>query len=464
MNNHPPYEALSPSKSEAHDSHQPAHKKPLSSADKLNIFLLLTLYFVQGIPLGLFDSSIPFLLLAKKAEFTDLGLLSFFSYPFAMKILFAPFEDAHFSEKFGKRKTYIIPCQYLLAFLFLLSGFFIEEIIEEKRILALTIIGFVMIMMAALQDIAVDGWQLTLLDESHLVWGSVAQSVGQTLGQVFASSFFIQLNSLSFCNDYIYKEPQNEPILDMKTFCIMVSVLIFAITFIVHFFKRERNPPNSNEKITMWGVIKSLSGFFKNKNLKFLLFHLLFWRLGFCIMSNTVSATLIKNGFPKETLINILTALIPLSFLVSFGVGKMNGKGSEMRVYLFLYILKIFDNFSLYFLVKLYANTTNYIIFFSITQGFSIMVQTGMFVVWGGFVNRISDTDVGGTYLTFLASMHNFGNMWTGSLSYYLVASFNYDYLVFAGWGVAIMYYVVFRRRIAMLGKLSKSEWSLKSQ
>lgn len=92
------------------------------------------------------------------------------------------------------------------------------------------------------------------------------------------------------------------------------------------------------------------------------------------------------------------------------------------------------------------------------------MVQTGMFVVWGGFVNRISDTDVGGTYLTFLASMHNFGNMWTGSLSYYLVASFNYDYLVFAGWGIAIMYYVVFRRRIAMLGKLSKSEWSLKSQ
>lgn len=31
------------------------------------------------------------------------------------------------------------------------------------------------------------------------------------------------------------------------------------------------------------------------------------------------------------------------------------------------------------------------------------------FVIHSGFFNRVSDSDVGGTYLTFLASSHNLG-------------------------------------------------------
>ena len=262
----PHYEALSPTKNPpSHLEISPENEVPPKNNNKLGILILLSLYFIQGIPLGLFDACIPFLLIDRGVDFLDLGLLSFFSYPFALKILFAPFEDTHFSAKFGKRKSFVIPCQYILAFMFLISGVFIETLLNNKDVLALTIIGFLMTMMAALQDIAVDGWQLTLLDDGWLVWGSVVQSIGQTLGSLFGSSLFIQLNSLKFCNDYLYKVKQDRPILQISTFFYIVAGLIFAITMLVHFFKKERNPKGSNENITVLQVVKSLKGFFQIK-------------------------------------------------------------------------------------------------------------------------------------------------------------------------------------------------------
>lgn len=466
ITNPPHYESLSPRKGVTPfdvSLEEPDPPKPKNN-NKLGIMILLSLYFIQGIPLGLFDASIPFLLIDRGVDYIDLGMLSFFSYPFAMKILFAPFEDSHFFEKFGKRKSFVIPCQYILALMFLVTGCYIEKLLNEKDVFALTTIGFLMTMMAALQDIAVDGWQLTLLDEGWLVWGSVSQSIGQTLGSLFGSSFLIQLNSVKFCNDYLYSQPNDKPILEITTFFYLVGGLILIITVLIHFLKSERNPQNSNEQMTMWQVIKSLKGFFKNKNLRFLIFHLVFWRLGFCIVNSTFSVNLIRKGLSKETLMNVITALIPLSFLVSFLSGKTNGKGLEMKFYLKLYLLKILDNVFLYLLVVFYSDSTLFLGLLGLSQAFSMMIQTAMFVLYGGFANRISDLDVGGTYLTFLNSVHNLGNMVTGSIGYYLVAAFDYHTLVYISWAFAVGYYVVFRKEIERIGRISKEEWALKTR
>jgi hypothetical protein len=49
------------------------------------------------------------------------------------------------------------------------------------------------------------------------------------------------------------------------------------------------------------------------------------------------------------------------------------------------------------------------------------MISNVAFLLHVGFFNRISDNDVGGTYLTFLASCHNLGNQLTVSMSLFLI-------------------------------------------
>jgi PAT family acetyl-CoA transporter-like MFS transporter 1 len=94
----------------------------ISQSDKRGIFVLTILYFIQGLPIGFYSSTIPLLLIENGASFSQLAMLSLVFYPFSFKIFFAPIEDYYFNSKFGKRKTYIVPIQILLAITYIISG------------------------------------------------------------------------------------------------------------------------------------------------------------------------------------------------------------------------------------------------------------------------------------------------------------------------------------------------------
>lgn len=89
-------------------------KKPGLKKDAKTIFLLMYLYFLQGLPLGL-AGSIPFILTSKKASFSDQGTFSFVFWPFSIKLLWAPIVDSVFWARFGRRKSWLIPVQFLIG-------------------------------------------------------------------------------------------------------------------------------------------------------------------------------------------------------------------------------------------------------------------------------------------------------------------------------------------------------------
>eukprot|EP00438_Fugacium_kawagutii_P019260 Skav217550 [mRNA] locus=scaffold1602:42103:52941:+ [translate_table: standard] len=73
------------------------------TGDYLNVCLLLVLYTLQGIPMGL-SAVLPLILKEKNVSFADLGTFSLNSYPFSLKILWAPIVDAAYVPRFGRRK------------------------------------------------------------------------------------------------------------------------------------------------------------------------------------------------------------------------------------------------------------------------------------------------------------------------------------------------------------------------
>lgn len=88
--------------------------------DRNSIAILLFLYILQGIPLGL-AGSIP-LLLAKKVGYKQQAVFSFVYWPYSVKLLWAPFVDAAYFAKIGRRKTWLVPVQYLIGiFMLVLS-------------------------------------------------------------------------------------------------------------------------------------------------------------------------------------------------------------------------------------------------------------------------------------------------------------------------------------------------------
>lgn len=69
---------------------------------------------MQGVPLGLAYGSVPFIL-ERKLSYTQLGLFSLSGYPYSLKLLWSPVVDSLYSNRIGRRKSWIVPTQLATA-------------------------------------------------------------------------------------------------------------------------------------------------------------------------------------------------------------------------------------------------------------------------------------------------------------------------------------------------------------
>lgn len=100
--------------------------------DYKNIALLMVLYLLQGLPLGL-NSSLPYILSSRKVSYADQGTFSFAFWPFSMKLLWAPLVDAIFIKRFGRRKSWLIPVQYLIGIFMFTFSDYVHDLLESNR-------------------------------------------------------------------------------------------------------------------------------------------------------------------------------------------------------------------------------------------------------------------------------------------------------------------------------------------
>lgn len=155
------------------------------------------------------------------------------NWPFSLKLLWAPIVDALFSSRIGRRKTWLIPTQYLLGGFMLLLSSHVDKWLgstgNPPNIELLTALFFSLNFLAATQDIAVDGWALTMLKKCNVGHASTCNSVGQTAGFFLSYVLFMALESASFCNSYLRSEPKEEGKYTIKILFPFFKTIFFII-------------------------------------------------------------------------------------------------------------------------------------------------------------------------------------------------------------------------------------------
>lgn len=185
-----------------------------------NVCVLLFLYVLQGVPLGL-AGSIPLIMQSKNVSYKDQAYFSFVFWPFSLKLLWAPLVDSVYVKRFGRRKSWLVPTQYLLGLFMLGLSFIVDSLLQTSGpggpdVIALTAVFFTLAFLAATQDIAVDGWALTMLSRENVGYASTCNSVGQTAGYFLGNVLFLALESADFCNKYLRFEPQDQGIVTLS--------------------------------------------------------------------------------------------------------------------------------------------------------------------------------------------------------------------------------------------------------
>ncbi|KAI9709231.1 MAG: hypothetical protein M1828_002531 [Chrysothrix sp. TS-e1954] len=386
----------------------------LPAQDRSNFMLLVLLYFLQGIPMGLATGSVPFLL-KQHLSYGQIGIFSLASYPYSLKLLWSPIVDAVWSPKIGRRKSWILPIQTISGFAMIWLGGQVKQMMVEAGakggagVWNFTIWWFMLVFTCATQDIAVDGWALTLLSREHISYASTAQTVGLTGGQFLSYTVFLAFNSPDFANKWFRTEDQAEGLITLSGYVSFWGWMFLLVTLGLALLKREEK---TMERDGIMEVYKVMGGILKLRNIQTIIVIHLIAKIGFQANDGVTNLKLIDKGFGQEDL--ALTVLIDFPFELSLGyyAGKWSSKYPPLQLWSWAFIGRLCAAAFAQFVVMIFPSggvTTWYLLLVIVEHVFSTFMSTIMFVAISAFHAKIADPVIGGTYMTLLATVSNLG-------------------------------------------------------
>lgn len=384
----------------------------LPLADRRNFGLLVLLYFLQGVPMGLATGSVPFLLKGKdyNLSYGALGVFSLASYPYSLKLLWSPIVDAVWSTKLGRRKSWIMPIQMLSGLGMIWLGSNVKQMMtsagadDGAGIWGFTWWWFFLVFMCATQDIAVDGWALTLLSPGNISYASTAQTVGLTAGQFMSYTVFLAFNAPDFANRWFRKTPSDVGVMTLGGYLTFWGWTYIIVTLGLAALKKEEKTKNEDG---IWDVYKVMWGVLKLKNIQTIIIIHLIAKIGFQANDAVTNLKLIDKGFSQEDL--ALTVLIDFPFEIGLGyyAGKWSTTYTPMRLWCWGFVGRLIAAVIAQITVIIFPSNgvdTWYLLVVIAEHIFSTFTNTVMFVAISAFHARIADPVIGGTYMTLLAT------------------------------------------------------------
>ncbi|SMN19122.1 similar to Saccharomyces cerevisiae YBR220C Putative protein of unknown function [Maudiozyma saulgeensis] len=520
-----------------------ASARNLAKHDLPQFYLLVVLYFVQGIPVGLAFGTIPFLLksMSKTMSFTSLGLFSMATYPYSLKILWSPIVDSCYSHRIGRRRSWIIPIQCISGIVLWVLGQAVskgivfpgvdasfvnnnnssngivpttENFNNEIDVFSLTILFGSLVFLCATQDIAVDGWALTILSRDSLSYASTAQTVGLNIGYFLSFTVFLAFNSADFANKYL--RSQNTPtinhgLISLGGYLQFAGIIYLIVTLYVALFVTEHpGRSNYNKRVQRGGLPSTTNDLIqpqyndedendKDKTKSISYIYKCFWqvlrlpavqtlvgvhlvsKIAFQCNEAVTNLKLLEKGFRREDLAVSVLIDVPFEIIFGYYVAKwssdsndsnklikdesieineiqknsqnehLSNHGARLRdiQYKKLSTFKRFQNFLLGgnvgvltpwlygYLGRLIAAMLGSIIVLTfpksgqVTKPYFLMIiiqhllgsfmNTVQFVGISSFHTRIADPILGGTYMTLLNTVSNFGGTWPRLIVMYFV-------------------------------------------
>lgn len=442
-----------PAKKEKQESAEQTEAKPSLKGEYGNIAVLLLLYTLQGIPMGLFGFVNMEVKQIFKDSFSEQGTFMLAAWPFSLKIFWAPLVDTWYSEKVGRRKTWMVPAQIAIGLILLYLAPRIDGIFEAKDVTTLTVLFFALYFLCATQDIAVDGWALTMLRTENAGYASTCNSVGQTAG--FTIGFMVPMAKL----------------ISISSFLQACGTVFLASTVAVALFKKEAATAADEQLESLWETYVTMYRVLCRPPIQKLAIHLFSRALAFIPADVMAPGRLQDRGFPKESLATIKLVVTPLELVMPWVLAPFTAGERPLSVLLTAYLPRVLLTLGvglfLFFVGDIQQPTPTLVyvgvFVFVVAQA---AISNAMFVAHMSFFAKVSDPAIGGTYMTFLNTIHNLGNMWASTfclkMADHVKAITGYDGF-YALCGACALYGVIwlllFRPMLLKLQGLPVSEW-----
>ncbi|KAM6498364.1 Acetyl-coenzyme A transporter 1 [Amanita muscaria] len=386
-------------------------KRKISAKDKRGMVLLCVLYLIQGVPLGLALGSVPFLL-KEHLSYSQLATFALSSYPYSLKLLWSPIVDSVYFVSVGRRKSWIIPMQLIVGTLMLYISLNVQRLMDDPshHVAELTTVFTSLVFFSATQGEAQHlGWALTLLSQDCLSYASTCQTIGLTTGFFASFTVFLAFNSVDFAKKW------GVPPLTLSAYLKFWSVICYAVTCWLTFFKKEDKEPETDADMSIKSVYATIWSICKLKHVQWLVVMHLFAKLGLAANEAATSLKLVEKGFKREELAIAVLIDFPFQIIGGWLAAKWSRGEYPLRPWVIAFwprlILAVIATLIVYYFPTppITLGFFAFLIVHTVTSSFAATVQ---FVGVSAFHTRISDPLIGGTYMTLLNTFSNMGGTW----------------------------------------------------
>lgn len=462
-----------------------------------NIAFLLLLYVLQGIPIGL-SSAVPLLLQNRKVSYSDQALFSFVTWPFSLKLLWAPLVDSIYWRRIGRRKSWLVPIQIGIGIFMLILSRSVSSLLaddpltgQKPDIQLLTFIFLMLNFLAATQDIAVDGWALTMLSRRNVGYASTCNTAGQTAGFFIGNVIFLALESADFSNKYLRSASEQAPtgVVTFEGFLYNCGLVFLVVTVLVAILKGEKSPsqtaapryalsdadPEVSIRLTRkaksnhessssrkspahsklisdesdvddtesieekeLSVRETYSVLYKIMRLpSFKLFAvlLLTCKIGFSAPDAVSGLKLVEAGVHKENLAMLAVPMVPLQIILPWVISRITCGPRPLDLLIKAYPYRLLFGFVFPLIVywtpsmKLEDGTFpfHYYLILVLVYALHQITVYSIFVALMAFHAAVSDPTIGGTYMTLLNTLANLGGNWPTTTSLWLVDKLTFE-------------------------------------
>lgn len=400
------------------------------------------------------------------ASYSDLAMFSLCSWPFALKVLWAPIVDGSSFPGIGRRKSWLIPCQLLIAALLYYLSVEYSFLLEKNDVFTLTIIFFCLYFLAATQDIAVDGWALTMLSKPNVGYAGTCNSVGQTAGYFLAFSGFFGLSKLGICS--------------LESFMQVWAHLFIVVTGLVAIGKPEVDDDGDTDDKSITKIYSDMLKVVSKPSVIDMGIILVTSAVPF--IDGIVGVRFQEAGVPPETIALLATLTTPVHILLPWAISRFFGsKSAPLSNYRKVYPIRIvFQIVSVALVVAtpmIISGTGSYqwlmVSSFYTVVVIGSMISSGLmqvaFVSKMTFFAKVSDPAIGGTYMTVLNTISNIGGNVASQINYRLVDYANLPEFGIDGFYVVVAFATIygfvwikyFGTRLTKLERLANSQWRI---
>lgn len=238
--------------------------------------LIAGLYISQGLSYGFFSRTFPVLLRQEGTAIEIVGLSHLLFLPWVLSVFWSPLVDRYHFSGFGRRKSWLVPTQSLLAICMMLIALWLSaraaDLTSNWLVPVFLVLGASSL--AATQDIATDGYAVEMLSVEARGFGNSWQVGGYWIG-VLASS-----------GGLMFLQARVGLVAGMSVLCGFIAIVCLGVAL-----KREVDQPWTPEQGTA-SLLKTL----RRADIRLMLVVIILYRFGDAFASAMIAPYLVDRG------------------------------------------------------------------------------------------------------------------------------------------------------------------------